>query len=308
MFFTNLKRILRTGLNYFLRNGFVSLSAVLIMSVTLFSIGAVAFMLALLDASIAEIESKIDLTVSFVTNAPEESILEVKSALEKLPEVSGVVYTTREKALEAFRARNQGDTLILQALDEIGDNPLGATLSVQAKDSSQYESIAKFFTENTALSAEKLSIIDRVNFEDNKTVFERLSKFVSSAKQLGVSISIILGVISILIAFNTIRLIIYISKDEIAVMRLVGATSRFVRSPFIISGILYGLIAAAFVLTLFFPITWWLRDATEQFFSGMNLFRYYNTNFFEFLALIGGSGLIAGALSSYLAVRKYLKV
>jgi len=308
MFFTNLKRILRTGLNYFLRNGFVSLSAVLIMSVTLFSIGAVAFMLALLDASIAEIESKIDLTVSFVTNAPEDGILEVKSALEKLPEVSGVIYTTREKALEAFRARNQGDTLILQALDEIGDNPLGATLSVQAKDSSQYESIAKFFTNNTALSAERLSIVDRVNFEDNKIVFERLSKFVSSAKQLGVSISVILGVISMLIAFNTIRLIIYISKDEIAVMRLVGATSRFVRSPFVISGILYGLIAAAFVLTLFFPITWWLRDATEQFFSGMNLFRYYNTNFFEFLALIGGSGLIAGALSSYLAVRKYLKV
>jgi len=308
MFFTNLKIIFRTGLNYFLRNGFVSLSAVLIMSVTLFSIGAVAFMLALLDASIAEIESKIDLTVSFVTNAPEDGILEVKSALEKLPEVSGVIYTTREKALEAFRARNQGDTLILQALDEIGDNPLGATLSVQAKDSSQYESIAKFFTNNTALSAERLSIVDRVNFEDNKIVFERLSKFVSSAKQLGVSISVILGVISMLIAFNTIRLIIYISKDEIAVMRLVGATSRFVRSPFVISGILYGLIAAAFVLTLFFPITWWLRDATEQFFSGMNLFRYYNTNFFEFLALIGGSGLIAGALSSYLAVRKYLKV
>jgi cell division transport system permease protein len=278
------------------------------MSVTLFTIGAVAFMLAMLDASVAEIESKIDLTVSFVTNAPESGILDVKAELEKLPEVASVAYISREKALEAFRARNQGDTLILQALDEIGDNPLGATLSVRAKDSSQYESIAKFLADDTALSASKMSFIDRVNFQDNKAVFERLSGFVSSARKLGIAVSVILGVISVLIAFNTIRLIIYISKDEISVMRLVGATSRFVRSPFIVSGVLYGLVAAALVLTIFFPLAWWMKDATKQFFSGLDVFRYYNTNFFEFATLIGGSGLIAGALSSYLAVRKYLKI
>lgn len=291
-----------------MRNAFVSLSAVLIMTVTLFTIGAVAFTLALLDGSLHEIERKVDLTVSFTTTAPEEEILGVKKELEALPEVASVAYTTRAQALEAFRTRNQNDSLILQALNEIGDNPLGATLSVHAKNPSLYESIAKFLQNDTALSAAKLSIIERVNYEDNRAVFERLSKFVSSAKQLGIAVSIILGLISVLIAFNTVRLIIYISRDEIAVMRLVGATGRFVRGPFVISGILYGLVAAALTLTLFFPLTYWLGDATEAFFSGVNLYRYYSANFFEFLALIGGAGLIAGALSSWLAVRKYLNV
>lgn len=278
------------------------------MTVTLFTIGAVAFTLALLDGSLHEIERKVDLTVSFTTTAPEEEILGVKKELEALPEVDSVAYTTRAQALEAFRTRNQNDSLILQALNEIGDNPLGATLSVHAKNPSLYESIAKFLQNDTALSAAKLSIIERVNYEDNRAVFERLSKFMSSAKQLGIAVSVILGLISVLIAFNTVRLIIYISRDEIAVMRLVGATGRFVRGPFVISGILYGLVAAALTLSLFFPLTYWLGDATEAFFSGVNLFHYYNANFFEFLALIGGSGLIAGALSSWLAVRKYLNV
>lgn len=308
MFWITVKRVLRTGWQHFMRNAFVSLSAVLIMTVTLFTIGAVAFTLALLDGSLHEIERKVDLTVSFTTTAPETEMLGVKAALESLPEVASVLYTTREQALDAFRTRNQNDSLILQALNEIGDNPLGATLSVRAKNPSFYESIAKFLKSDSALSAAKLSIIERVNYEDNRAVFERLSKFVSSAKTLGVAVSVILGLISVLIAFNTVRLIIFISRDEIAVMRLVGATGRFVRGPFVVSGILYGLVAAALTLTLFFPLTYWLGDATEAFFSGVNLFHYYNANFFEFLALIGGSGLIAGALSSWLAVRKYLNV
>ncbi len=308
MFWTNAKRILRTGWQHFARNAFVSLSAVLIMAITLGTVGAVAFGLALLDGTLAEIERKVDLTVSFSTTAPEEEILSVKEALEKLPEVASVSYTTREQALAAFTARNQDDSLILQALAEIGDNPLGATLSVRATEPSFYESISKFLASESALSPAALSVIERVNYEDNRAVFERLSGFVASARELGIAVSVIMGLISIIIAFNTVRLIIYISKDEIAVMRLVGATGRFVRGPFVISGILYGLVAAALTLSLFFPLAYWLGDATERFFSGVNIFRYYNAHFFEFLALIGGTGLVVGALSSWLAVRKYLNV
>ncbi len=308
MLWTNIKRILRTGWNHFARNGFVSLAAVLIMSITLGTVGGVAFALALLDGTLGEIERKVDLTVSFTTTAPETEILRVKEALEALPEVASVSYTTREQALAAFQIRNQDDSLILQALAEIGDNPLGATLSVRAKEPSFYESITKFLQSDAALSPAALSTIERVNYQENRAVFERLSRFVSSARELGIVLSVIMGLIAAVIAFNTVRLIIYISRDEIAVMRLVGATSRFVRGPFVVSGVLYGLVAAALTLTLFFPLAYWLGDATEHFFSGVNVFHYYNAHFFEFLALIGGTGLIVGALSSWLAVRKYLNV
>jgi len=299
---------MQTGWRYFIRNGFVSLSAVLIMAVALFTVGGVMFLLALLQISVAEIENKIELTVSFSVTAPEEEIRVVRRALEALPQVEGVSYMTREQALEAFRTRNTGDTLILQALDEIGDNPLGATLSVRAREAAQYESIAGFLANPTALSPAAASVIERVNFQDNKAVFERLTRFTSAAERLGAVVSAAFGILALLIAFNTIRLIIYISREEIAVMLLVGATMRFVRTPFVVAGVLYGIIAACLVLTLFFPLTWWLRSMSADFFSGADVFRYYSVHFFEFAGLLFGAGALCGAVASALAVRKYLKI
>ena len=118
----------------------------------------------------------------------------------------------------------------------------------------------------------------------------------------------VLIVISVLITFNTIRLAIFISREEISIMRLVGANSFYVRGPFVVVGTIYGVVAAIFTLLLFYPITFWLGGATENFFIGLNIFEYYTTNFGQIFIIILLSGMAIGALSSYLAVRKYLKV
>ncbi len=307
-FSTNTRRIVKTGFFSFWRNGFVSLSSVVVMLVTLSVIGGLIFLSAILNTTLTEIKNKVDINVYFVTTAGEGSILSLKKTIEGMPEVMEVKYTTREQALADFKSKHSNDEITLQVLEELGDNPLGATLNIRAKDPSQYEGIAKFLTNQGALSSGDNSIIDKVNYFQNKTAIDRLSKIIDSANRLGFITTLVLSIVSIIITFNTIRLAIFISKDEISVMRLVGAAQGYIRGPFMVAGVLYGGVAALITLIVFFPITYWLGGVTENFFIGLNIFSYYLNNFGEFFLILVGSGALIGAVSSFLATRKYLKV
>jgi cell division transport system permease protein len=305
---TNIKRILRAGFFNFWRNGTVSLASVLVMMVTLVVIGLISFSGAILDTSLNELRNKIDINVSFVPSASEEDILGIKHSLESLPEVSLVTYISREEALEEFKERHANDQSILAALDELDENPLGAVLNIKARDPSQYASVAQFLESGSALSESGVTIIDRINYFQNKAAIDRLTAIIHSADRLGFALTILLAVISMLIAFNTIRLTIYIAKDEIAVMRLVGASTSYIQGPFVVLGVIYGVVAGIITLLLFLPITYWLGSATENFFIGFNIFSYYLRHFFEIFFIIMVSGILIGALSSILAIRRYLKV
>jgi cell division transport system permease protein len=303
------KRIVRSGLYSFWRNGFVSLSSILVMMITLFVIGSTIFSGAILSSTLNKIKDKVDVNVYFVTTAGEDEILSIKKNLEQLPEVAlPVIYLSREEVLADFKKRHQNDEFTLQALDELGENPLGATLNIKAKDPSQYEGIVQFLNNKSALSIGGTSIIDKVNYLQNKDAIDRLTKIINSANRLGFILTTFLIIISILITFNTLRLVIYMSRDEISVMRLVGASTNYIRGPFFVAGAIYGFISAIITLILFYPITIWLGSTTEDFFVGLNVFHYYTTNFGEIFLIIVGSGVAIGAVSSYLAVRKYLKV
>ncbi len=309
MIWIKAKRIMRSGFYSFWRNGFVSLSSILVMMVTLFVIGSTIFSGAILGSTLNQIKDKVDVNVYFVTTAPEEEILAIKESIEKLPEVAPpVVYISKEKVLEDFKKRHENDEFTLQALDELGENPLGATLNIKAKDPSQYESIVKFLDNESTLSSDGTSIIDKVNYYQNKDAIDRLTNIINSANRLGVVLTIFLIIISTLITFNTLRLVIYMSRDEIAVMRLVGASTNYIRGPFFVAGAIYGFISAIFTLILFYPITIWLGNTTENFFVGLNVFHYYTANFGEIFLVIVASGVAIGSVSSFLAVRKYLKV
>lgn len=309
MIWIKIKRVIRAGFFSFWRNGFVSLSSILVMMVTLFVIGSTIFSGVVLRSTLDQIKDKVDINVYFVTGAAESDILSMKKKLEQLPEVkTPVVYVSRAEALEAFKKRHETDEFTLQALDELGENPLGAALNIKAKDPSQYEGIAQFLQGRNALSSGGETIIDKVNFYQNKEAIDRLTKIINSANSLGFVLTILLIAISILITFNTLRLVIYMSRDEISVMRLVGASNRYIKGPFFVAGALYGFVSAIITLILFYPITLWLGSTTESFFVGFNVFRYYASNFPQFFLVLVISGVAIGSISSYLAVRKYLRV
>jgi cell division transport system permease protein len=307
MFWVNTKRIFKAGFVNFWRNGFVSLAAVLVMTITLLVIASTVFLGAIFNYTLGQIKDKVDVNVYFVTTAPESDILSVKKSLEGLPEVALVTYVSREEALEAFRKRHENDSVTLAALSELEENPLGASLNIRAKDPSQYEGISRFLEGRNALGPGGASIIDKINYYQNKVAIDRLSNIITAANLLGVIVIIALAVLSIVITFNTIRLAIYISREEISVMRLVGASNKYIRGPFVVSGIFYGLAAAALSLLAVIIGAYWSSGYTEQLFSGINLFDYFLANAGMIILLILGSGVILGAVSSYLAVRRYLR-
>lgn len=278
------------------------------MIITLFVIGSIIFVGATLKSSLAQLKNKVDINVYFVTNAEEKEVLAVKQSIEKLAEVASVEYISKEQVLENFKKKHENDELTLQALTELGDNPLGATLNVRAKDPSQYASIAGFLKGDTGVSGGGSSIIDNVNYYQNQIAIEKLTKIIKTADGLGLGITILLILISIVITFNTIRLTIYVAREEISVMKLVGANNMYIRGPFVVAGVMYGLIAAILTLLIFYPVTYSLRHVTENFFTGINLFNYYIANFGQIFLIIVIAGAIIGAISSFLAVRRYLKI
>ncbi|MFH0803627.1 MAG: permease-like cell division protein FtsX [Candidatus Tagabacteria bacterium] len=302
MFWVNVKRVFRSGFMNFWRNGWVSLATILVMIITLFVLGSLIFGRALLNSTLSQLEDKVDITVYFKTGANEGEILSMKDKLSKLDEVKEINYISAEKALQDFRERHVDNALITQSLDELAENPLGANLNIKAKDTSQYESIARF------LEASAVSSIDKINFRQNKAIIERLGNILSASRNVGLGATLVLGIIAVLVAFNTIRLAIYTSKDEITVMRLVGASSRHIRGPFIVEGIMYGVFAAIFTMLIFYPLTLWLGPLAERFFNGPDLFAYYISNFFQIFAILLLTGVGLGSLSSFIATRRYLKV
>lgn len=308
MFWTKMKRILRTGFFNFWRDSTVSLASVLVMMVTLLVIGLISFSSAILTNTLVELENKIDINVTFFTTAEEEEILNLKHTIESLPEVLLVTYVSREEALTLFKERHSSDQSILSALDELGENPLGAVLNIKARDPAQYASVAEFLEGGNALSPDVVTIIDRVNYFQNKTAIDKLTSVISSADKLGFALTIFLATISVLIAFNTIRLTIYLARDEISVMRLVGASMTYIQGPFVVLGVIYGVVAGLLTLILLLPLTFWLGGTTENFFVDFNVFSYYLRHFLEIAFIIIASGVFIGAVSSMLAIRKYLKV
>jgi cell division transport system permease protein len=276
------------------------------MTITLFVMTSLIFVQASLSASLNEIKDKVDVTIYFVPGAEEVSILKVEDSLKKLPEIKTISYTSAIEALSNFKDKHSNDYLTLQALDELNDNPLGASLNIKANDPSQYESISKYFESDTALSKGALTIIDKIDYSQNKLIIDRLTSIITGAKSLGFAVSIVLMIISIMITFNTIRLIIFMSKDEIAVMRLVGAGTKYVQGPFIVSGILVGVCAALLTILIFIPVSIWLGNNMTDF-IGINLYQYYKTNFLQLFIIMLGSGIVLGSISSFFAISRYLR-
>lgn len=303
------KRILKAGFINFWRNGFVSLASIVVITITLLVVGSLIFINALLSASLDQIRDKVDVNVYFVTTAPEESILTVQKNLEAVPEVERVTYVSRDEALQKFRERHQNDPVALQALEELGENPLRASLSVKATDPSHYQKIASILeTDQAAMGEGGTSLIEKVNFNENRVAIEKLTQIIKAMDKFGLAVTIALIAASILIVFNTIRLAIYTSREEIAVMRLVGASYAYIRGPFVFEGMMYGFIAGIITLLAFYPLTLYLGPKTEEFFGSINLFTYFTQNFGVIFVTIIGAGILLGAVSSFLAVKKYLKI
>ncbi|HYF13299.1 MAG TPA: permease-like cell division protein FtsX, partial [Candidatus Paceibacterota bacterium] len=190
MSLVSIKRVLRAGLLDFWRNGFVSFASVLMMVFTLLIIGLAMFSGVILNVTFEELQDKSNMSVTFLKDAPEERVLELKSALESLPEVANVTHATPEEVLASFRERYQDDQLTLQSLEELGGNPFGAKLTIDAREITQYDRIANFLKEQAALTSAGPSIIDEINYFDPRyhEALTRLQNITESGRSVGLVI------------------------------------------------------------------------------------------------------------------------
>lgn len=305
--FTSTRRIVKAGFINFWRNAVVSLSAIFVMTVALFVICSTMLSSVFLDSTLNTIKQKVDINIYFNADAQESDIMLMKRSLEALPEVKSIDYISRDQAIQNFKNRHQNDYLMTQALDELIDNPLGAILNIKANDTSQYEAIVTQIKHDQDAAGPGGNLIYNVNYSKNKVVIDKLTAITQGVQRVSFAVLLLLIGIAIVITFNTIRLAIYISREEIAVMRLVGANNAFVRGPFIVEGIMYGMVAAIVATALFYPVTLWLKGATQNFYGGIDLFYYYIANLNQIFLVLLGTGMALGAISSFMAVRRYLK-
>jgi cell division transport system permease protein len=307
MIITKLRRTIKSGAVSFWRNSSVSLASVLIMTVTLTVISMILFFGVVMSSTLENIKSKVDINVYFVKKADEKDMTALAESLRKMPEVSAVEYVSRTQAYDTFRERHAGEEATLQALDEIGENPLPASLNIKAKDPSQYDLIVASLKEKEQSIVGSV-IIDKINYTKNKQAIDAISRIITASNKLGFLIAIFFAAVSILITFNTIRLAIYIFREEISVMRLVGASETYIRGPFVTVGILYGVVSAILTVLLLIPLTHSLGEWTDKLGTGMNLFSYYQDKLPMIIVGLVLGGSVLGAISSFLAIRRYLKV
>lgn len=297
------KRIIKSGLKSFWRNGWLSTATISIMVLTLLVITALLMLNVVAGAVLKNLQEKIDISVYFKLEASEEDILVTKSQLEKLEEVERVDYVSREEALNRFKEKHKNNPYLIQSLQELGENPLEASLNIKAKEASQYEAISSFL-EGIYYS----NIIDKVDYRQNKEVIEKLSNIIANIKVVGLSLTGILILIVILVTFNAIRLAIYSAREEIKIMRLVGANNWFIRGPFVVEGVLYGIISSLITVGILYPICYFVSPRISGFLPIEDFFVYFQANFWALLVLLLGLAIVLGVFSSLLAMRKYLKV
>jgi len=301
----SIRRVFKAGFVAFWRNAYVSMASVFVITIALFVIASTMLIDQLLTASLQQLQAKVDVNIYFVPSAPESEIERIQTALSAMPEVAEVTFTSREDALALYRERSQNNMIVLQSLDELGENPLGASLAVRAVDTAYYESIANFLNEEKAKATPQTQIIDDFNYERNRVAIERLTGIIGAVERGSLITMIVLIVAAIMITFNTIRLAIYTAREEISVMRLVGASNMFIRGPFLLQGVMYGFIAAVLSLAILYPIVIWMRPAVVTFFQ-FDLFAYFVSNFSYIFLTLAGIGVVLGLLSSILAIRRYL--
>jgi len=301
--FTILSRIIHFGFVSFWRNGWLSTATVAIMVLALSVLLGLNLFSFITEQAVTSLQDKIDISVYFKSNAPEDQILAIKRSLESLSEVKSADYISRDKALEIFKERHKDEATISQAINELNSNPLQASLEVKAKDPRDYASLAQYFSDSPNLS----QYIESVSYSKNRVVIERLNSIIRNVTSGGLLLTFALAFIAALVIFNTIRLAIYSNREEIGIMRLVGASNSLVRGPYVVEGIIGGVIAAVFSMVLAAPVLYTLSPYMNEFVPNLNLFRYFYTHVFSLFGYQLLLGVLLGGVSSFWAVRRYLK-
>ena len=288
------------------RNIWLSLVTLMILVLALFSVNLLLAVKVLSSSTISAVKNKIDVSLYLKTDAAEDRILALKAKVSQLEAVRQVDYISKQAAVEAFREKNKNRPEILQTLIELGKNPLSPSLVIKPKDVNNYDELIASLNKITD------DIIESRDFEDYQTVLAKINNITQKASQAVLTISLLFVLITTLVVYNTARVAIYTHRREIGIMKLVGASTWFIRAPHLISGIIYAFLGVAIIIIILYPLLGLIQPYLASFFYGLdfevNILSYYNSNFFTIFGLEFLAAALVNLLASLVAVGKYSKV
>jgi len=303
--FTSFKRITTFALSDFARNKGISLAAIFVLVVVIMLITGLFFFHGIASYLISQIQNKIDVTAYFKEDASEQDILKVKDEIIKMsPNIKNIEYVSKDQALIIFNEKHKDSAVLAKALEEVGDNPFLPSLNITTNgDVAQYEEVS-----NILQTSDFSKLVDKVDFSQKRDTIEKVYSITSNINKFGLLFGIILVLVAMLVVYNTIKLAVDSSKEEIGTMRIVGASDWFIRGPFIIQGIIYGVIAFLVCILLSALFAFIVSSKTSVVLPGFNVFHYFLTNLWIFVLIQLGFGIGVGIISSFIVVRKYLDI
>lgn len=275
-----------------------------ILLLTLLSINVLLVLNVVTDRAIAYVEQRVDVSVYFYETVTEDQLTSVVSYLRTLTQVKDVQVVTAEEALNRFQTQHEGDEEILQSLNEYGGNPFGPTLIVQAYSVDDFDFIISALDH-----PDYEEWIREKDFSNYQDIINSIEASTDRVRWFGYGLSGLFLLITALIVFNTVRMGIFIHREEIGIMRLVGASSWFIRSPFLLEAILYSFLATVLAGALLYPILLQVEPKVDAYFgSTTGLIIYFMQNG---LWIFGGQFLLLSLLNmiaTTFAMRRYLKI
>ncbi len=300
-------RMCRYGVNNFSRNAWLTIAATAVMTITLLIVFATLAARNTLVSSVDVIRENVDMSIYIKTDTPKDTVEEIQSGLEGLTSVKSVTYITPEDAREAFAISNDEDADTLNALNE-ASNRFPGTFNVQLDDINDTDELRAFTDSNATVKANIDANRPPSFAGERRSAIEGIAQGVVFADRVGIIATVVFVVISSLIVFNTIRMAIFNRRDEIEMMKLIGADKSFIRGPFIVEAVVYGFIAAVLATIIGVAGLFWIKD---RLIGGIEIQPTieFVTNYIGFvlLAMIL-LGAAIGVFSSLLATRRYLKI
>lgn len=300
----SLYRIIKFSFQDIFRNIWLTIVTITILLLALFSINTLLTVRLISDNAVAAIKEKIDISLYLKPDTVESEIIALKNKIAASPKVKNVIYTSKQSAIDSFRAKYENDPTVLAALKELGKNPLSPSLTVIPNN---------FDESNLVINDLKMldnSIIESRDFSDNAAILNKIGNITKRVNEVGLGLILVFALTSLLVVYNAIRVAIYTHRQEIEIMRLVGASNFFVYMPYMFSALVYALLSVLIIILIFYPFLTLLQPYLEAFFMGynVNILAYFVDNFW---LIFGAQFLVVLAINiiaSLFAVRKYARV
>lgn len=301
-------RIVKYGISSFMRNAWLSVAATAVMTITLLIIFSSFVAGSVLNTTVGEIKDKVDMSIYLKKGVSQENIEKIRVSLSNLKTVKEVNFIDAQKARENFAAKNAEIEGISEALGESSDEFFG-TFNVKMVDISETEELKKH-VEGTDFIKDNLNANHPPTYASSrKEIIDNISNTANFAQKIGILAASIFTVISGLIIFNTIRMAIFNRREEIYMMKLIGANKNFISGPFLIESIVCGILASILASSLGYAMISVAQPKLEKY--GVVVSEQFAQLGFYFvivLPILMVIGSVIGVLSSFFATRKYLKI